>query len=122
MIDLILSTYKTFSDSTISKIEYFQQGENNFTSKICCVYMNSYNWDKDIFENIILIFEKVILFNFKETENTSSLNVTDALLTYENSIITLDFFPHQFSNCSLQVNLHSDFLIKSEKIELKVIE
>lgn len=56
MIDLILSTYKTFSDSTISKIEYFQQGENNFTSKICFVHMNSYNWDKDIFENIIFNF------------------------------------------------------------------
>jgi len=66
-----------------------------------------------------LIFKKVIFFNFREIKDCSSLNITDALLTNEDSVVVLDFFPHQFSDCVLEIDENSDFLIKAEKLELK---
>ena len=104
MIDQILATYRTFSDSTIMKIEYFQQQEDNFTNKICCVYINSYNWNKDIFENLVLTFKKVNFFRFKEIQNISSLNISDALLKYEKNEFILDFFPNLVSDFLLEIN------------------
>lgn len=120
MIDEILSTYKTFSDSTIVKVEYCQKERDNFNAKMCNVHLKSYNWHKDIFENIVLIFNNVIFFSFREIQNVSSLNITDALLKYEDSTITLDFFPHQFPDGVLEVDMASDFLIKAQKLELKI--
>ncbi len=43
MLNQILSTYKTFSDSQILKIEYFQTVEGNVNEKVCHVHMYSYN-------------------------------------------------------------------------------
>ncbi|MFN4364396.1 hypothetical protein [Chryseobacterium hispalense] len=122
MISKILNDYKTFSDSVINKIEFYDQkydsGELIELSKI---HLFSYNWNIDKFEDIILTFENIEEFRFIKQRKMSSTVITDALLKYENGEIVFDFFPKQYSGSLLEIDPYSDFLIRCEKIYLEKI-
>ncbi|WP_066440682.1 hypothetical protein [Chryseobacterium sp. CCH4-E10] len=122
MISKILNDYKTFSDSVIDKIEFYNQkydlGELIELSKI---HLFSYNWSIDKFENIILTFENIKEFRFIKQRKRSSTVITDALLKFENGEIVFDFFPKQYSDSLLEIDPNSDFLIRCEKIYLEKI-
>lgn len=122
MISKILNDYKTFSDSVINKIEFYDKknasGELIELSKI---HLFSYNWNINKFENIILTFENIKEFRFIKHRKMSSTVITDALLKYENGEIIFDFFPNQYSDSLLEIDPHSDFLIRCEKIFLEKI-
>ncbi|PUB24727.1 hypothetical protein C8J95_1205 [Elizabethkingia sp. YR214] len=110
MIEQIKKDYKAFSDAVIQ--------EFNYTNHICKIYINLYNWTTDNRENIILLFENILLFKFFESIKINSTVISNALLKEENGIITLDFFPVYFNESRIEENKDSDFIIKSEKLEI----
>lgn len=123
MIDEILEKYKTFSDTVINKIVYNEHFKNKVYIKNCKIYLFSYNWLEDNYEDTILVFENIKEFRFIKRENMSSTVITDALLKSENGEIILDFFPKQYSDSILEIDYtDSDFLIRSESILLQKLD
>ncbi|UPQ75707.1 hypothetical protein [Chryseobacterium nepalense] len=122
MISIILNDYKTFSDSVINKIEFYdKKNDSGEWIELSKIHLFSYNWSNDKFENIILTFENIEEFRFIKQRKMSSTVITDALLKYENGEIVFDFFPKQYSGSLLEIDPYSDFLIRCEKIYLEKI-
>ncbi|MCT4296198.1 hypothetical protein [Elizabethkingia anophelis] len=114
MIEQIKKDYRSFSDAVIQGFNYFNKTDINS----CEIYINLYNWTTNNRENIILLFENILLFKFFESIKINSTVISNALLKEENGIITFDFFPVYFNESRIEENKDSDFIIKSEKLEI----
>ena len=125
MVQKLKSTYKSFGDATISRIEYqinyFNQGKEY--SKDIFVFINCYNWILNKWENLRLTFNKVSQIRFVETKQRPSTIIFEALINKIDDTIIFDFFPVQIDGeGSLKEDPNSDFSVRCKSIFYEVLE
>lgn len=119
MIEEIKEKYEDFADSLISQVSYLRTLDNQGIIEITLAVMNAENDYK--FENIKLVLSNISTFRFVEMNNTSSLIIYGAILSQDNGVITLDFFP-EIHDDKYVVNEESDFLVRCKHITYEFIE
>lgn len=113
MIQEIIDKYKSFHDATINKITY-QRNIND--EGFIIISINAMNFQNNFeFEKIEVTFERIKSFRLVESFPYSSLIITAAIISEENGLITVDFFPDIYKD-KLVINENSDFIVKCHNI------
>ncbi|MBV7530949.1 hypothetical protein [Chitinophaga sp. sic0106] len=117
MLKEIIERYGDFGDAIIEKVECSMGAPN----KLVCVTLNCMNSLNNYkYERIVLSFMDVSEVRYVQARNTDSTIVYKALCLEEDGEVTIDFYPDNNGN-KWEINETSDCLIRSKKIELKVM-
>jgi hypothetical protein len=119
MVAELVSKYGAFSDALISELR-FRMLSNPMSIDITLECMNILNGYE--YETLILSFCDVVSFQFSQEVDECSIVVFSALLTSEDDLVLVDFFPLIFGPDRFKENDKSSLKIKCKKLSYTKLE
>lgn len=120
MLKEIKKKYNEFHDAIVIELFYGCNDGKYTINRNLSVIIKCQNELNNVTETITLLFEDVLLFQFKEIDQSSFI-IYRTLIKEEDGCILFDFFPNVSHDSTLVENSNSDFKIKCRKADYEIL-